>query len=219
MSQILEKETLLIDINQGPDAIAEALLDASKELEADLIIGIDVGGDAVAFGNEKGIASPLADSILTAALYKLSFKIPTIMGIFGFGSDGELTLSELECSFKTISQNQGLIGSWGITLETKKLMEEVMEIVPTEASKTPVEYSNGEFKSTTIRSGTRIINLNLSSTVTFYLDPKVVFEKVSKPAKVVSDCKNLLEANKALNKIGLKTELDLEHEKLKDTGN
>lgn len=219
VSEILEKETLLVDINQGPDATVEGLLDASKKLQADLIIGIDVGGDAVAFGNEKGIASPLADSIMTAALYKLSFNIPTIMGIFGFGSDGELSLSELESSFKTISQNQGLIGSWGITPETKELMEKVMQVVPTEASKMPVEYSKGKFKSTFIRSGTRRINLNLSSTVTFYLDPNVVFERVSKTARTVSGCKNLLEANKALNEMGLKTELDLEHEKLKAIGN
>ena len=41
----------------------------------------------------------------------------------------------------------------------------------------------------------------------------VVYEKISKPARVVTDCQSLEDANNNLNKIGLKTELDFEREK------
>ncbi|MFA9409107.1 MAG: DUF1152 domain-containing protein, partial [Candidatus Dadabacteria bacterium] len=42
-SEVIGEETLLVGINSGPDAIAEGLLDAAHKLEADLIIGVDVG--------------------------------------------------------------------------------------------------------------------------------------------------------------------------------
>lgn len=214
VAEVLGVETLLVDINNGVDSTVESLLDALSQLNADLIIGIDVGGDAAGFGNEEGLMSPLADAIMTSALYKLSSETTDIMGIFGFGSDGELTLQELENSFRSIAQNGGILGSWGLTQKTLEIMEEVIKVVPTEASRSPVLYAKGEFEDTKIRSGSRDVNLNLCSTVTFYLDPRVVYEKISEPARAVSNCKNLEEASKALNRIGIKTELDLEREKL-----
>lgn len=213
MSQVLGKETLLVDINYGVSTTAEGLLDAAKKLDCDIIIGIDVGGDAVGFGNEKGLMSPLADAIMTASFYKIRNKIPTMMGVFGFGSDGELTNGELENSFKTIAKNRGILGSWGITKKTLELMRKVIEVVPTEASRSPVQYAMGEFENASIRSGTVPVELNICSTLTFYLDPKVVFEKISKPAQTVIDCNSIEEASIALNNIGIKTELDLEIEK------
>ena len=38
--------------------------------------------------------------------------------MFGFGSDGELTLCELENSLSLLAQNKGILGSWGITQNT-----------------------------------------------------------------------------------------------------
>ena len=50
-------------------------------------------GDAIATRRpRKGILSPLADSTMIAALYNIRNEINTFLGMFGFGSDGELTL-------------------------------------------------------------------------------------------------------------------------------
>jgi hypothetical protein len=214
ISEIYGKETLLVDVNYGVKEVVNGLLDAAEKLDADLIVGIDVGGDAIAFGNEPGIMSPLADAIMTASLSELGKRIDTIMGVFGFGCDGELTMPELEKSIRKIAKEGGLLGSWGITHETLKELEKVVEIVPTEASRLPVEAAKGIFDRTTIRSGRRSVSLSIISTITFYLSPSVVFEKISKPARTVSECRSLAEANEALHKLGLKTELDYELERL-----
>jgi hypothetical protein len=214
ISEIYGKETLLVDVNYGVKEVVNGLLDAAEKLDADLIVGIDVGGDAIAFGNEPGIMSPLADAIMTASLSELEKRIDTIMGVFGFGCDGELTMPELEKSIRKIAKEGGLLGSWGITHETLKELEKVVEIVPTEASRLPVEAAKGIFDRTTIRSGRRSVSLSIISTITFYLSPGVVFEKISKPARTVSECRSLAEANEALHKLGLKTELDYELERL-----
>lgn len=212
VSQVIGKKTLLIDINDGPADVSRSLLDAANQLKCDLIIGIDVGGDAVAFGTEKGLMSPLADSVMISALYKLKDHIPCVMGVFGFGSDGELTIDELEYIFRIIAGYGGILGSWGISTETLKLMQDVVSVVPTEASRGPVEYAMGMFEQSTIRSGTRSVNLNLCSTSTYYLDPNIIFEKISATSRAVSDATSLVNANEKLNKMGIKTELDIERE-------
>jgi hypothetical protein len=213
MAEIYEKEMLLVDITKGVVGVVNGLNKAMSELNADLLIGIDVGGDSIGFGDEKGLASPLADAIMTASLSELSRKYDTLLGLFGYGSDGELTPDELESSLSLISREGGFLGAWGITAEILREMEMVISKIPTEASRIPVECAKGERGEKYIRRETRKVYLSTASTVTFYLSPVVVVEKVSKPARLVLGSKSLDEANEALHSIGLFTELDLERER------
>lgn len=214
VAEVLGEETLLIDINYGPAAVAEGILHAAEELGADLIIGVDVGGDLLALGNEPGLMSPLADSIMTAAFHRIESRMPAVMGLFGFGSDGELTREELERSMSMLAREGGLLGAWGITSEALALLERLIAVVPTEASRAPALYAKGEFPETAIRSGTRQVSLSMSSTVTFYFLPGVLYEKLSVISRAVADAESLLQANECLHGLGIRTEYDLELEKL-----
>ena len=213
-SEVYGVETLLVDIHLGPEAIAQGILDAAQKLGADLVIGVDVGGDVIAKGNEPGLMSPLADSLMLAAFALLEKDITSIIGLFGYGSDGELTQEELESSMGEILKKGGVLGSWGITQDALNKLEEVIAVVPTEASRLPVLYAKGEFEETKIRSGSRNVSLSVASTETFYFSPSVLFEN-SKLAKCVCECKSLEHANDCLHCIDVHTELDLEREKLK----
>lgn len=215
MAEIYGKEILLVDITRGVKGVVDGLRNAMKQLNADLLVGLDVGGDCIAFGDEKGLASPLADSIMTAALRELQEEFNAILGVFGFGSDGELTVQELEESFSIAAKEGGLLGAWGITPDVLQEMEMVISRVGTEASRIPVECAKGARSETTIRGGTRKVYRSIISTMTFYLSPKVVYEKISKPSRAVSNSKSLEEANDALHSIGLFTELDLERSRQK----
>ena len=215
-SEVMGVDTLLINIHPGPKAVAQGLMDAARQLNADLIVGVDVGGDVIARGDEPGLMSPLADSIMTSALARVEKEMPAIIGLFGFGSDGELTHNELEASIKDIAQDRGILGSWGITHSALDLLEKVIEVVPTEASRHPTLYAKGEFSDTTIRSGRRNVSLSIASTVTFYFSPSVLFEKFSALSRCVSEATSLEEANAALNSINIKTELDIEVERLRE---
>jgi hypothetical protein len=214
VAEVLGAETLLIGIHGGPEAVAEGLLDAAHVLNADLIIGIDVGGDLLAQGGEPGLMSPLADSIMTAAFSMLEGRISTIMGLFGFGSDGELTQEELERSMRVLAAERGLLGGWGITQDALELLEKIISIVPTEASRMPTLYAKGEFCDTTIRSGTRPVKLSMASTVTYYFSPGTLYYNISEMARCVAKAKSLEEANEALHSIGVRSELDIEVERL-----
>ena len=72
MAELLGEETVLVDATLGPAAIADGLATAAEALDADLIVFVDVGGDALAHGDEPGLASPLCDSLLLAAAAHLA---------------------------------------------------------------------------------------------------------------------------------------------------
>lgn len=213
IAEIYGIETLLVDITKGIEGVVEGLGKAMKAMDADLLVGIDVGGDSLAFGDEKGLASPLADSIMIASLAELEKEFSTVLGVFGYGSDGELSAQELERSLSVVAKGGGLLGAWGITPKIVRELEMVISKVGTEASRIPVECAKGAIGETTIRGGTRKVILSPMSTLTFYFSPRVVYEEVSKPARIVSGSKSLDEANEALHSIGLFTELDLERKR------
>ena len=93
-------------------------------------------------------------------------------------------------------------------------MKRVIEVVPTEASRSPVIYASGEFDGAPIRSGMRFVDLNFTSTVTIYIDINVLYEEISSFSRVISGSKDIEEANDRLHEIGIRSELDLERDRV-----
>ena len=89
--------------------------------------------------------------------------------------------------------------------------------MPTEASAIPLRCAKGAWGETKIRYDERTVKLTPLSTLTFYLTPSAVFESVARPARAVASSSSLEEANTALNALGIKTELDLERERVRKT--
>jgi hypothetical protein len=214
IAAVLARDILLVDINRGAIDVAEGLEKAAEALEADLFVGLDVGGDSMARGGEKGLRSPLADSIMLAAYAELEARgHRSLWGVFGYGSDGELTTEEVEVALSDVARAGGLLGAWALTPKVVAELEEVIKTVPTEASAVPVECARGAWGEKKIRDDRRTVRLTPLTTLTFYLSSAVLFETLSRPARAVAQSRSLEEANEALHAIGLKTELDLERER------
>lgn len=214
MADFLGREVLLVDINGGVKGTVEGLEAALKALKADLLVGVDVGGDSLAQGGEPGLRSPLADSIMLAAYAEIERRgRPALWAVFGYGSDGEMTDEEIETALHKVAQGGGLLGAWGLTQKVVEELEAVIQKVQTEASAIPVECARGAWGERRIRQDRRRVRLTPLTTLTFFLSPDVLFRTLSRPARVLKDCSSLEEANEALHAIGLKTELDLEREK------
>lgn len=214
MAGICSQEILLIDINGGVKGVIEGLEAALKEFQADLLVGVDVGGDSLAEGTEPGLRSPLADSIMLAAYAEFERRgWRTLWGVFGYGSDGELTVEEIEFALNRVAKSGGLLGAWALTPKVVAELEEVIKEVQTEASAVPVECAKGAWGEKRIRQGQRRVKLTPLATLTFFLSPTVVYQTLARPAQAVSKSSSLEEANQALQALGLKTELDLEREK------
>jgi hypothetical protein len=214
MSAVQGKEVLLIDINGGVGGVVSALQAAMKELKADLLLGLDVGGDSLAQGHEPGLRSPLADSIMLAAFADLEKRgWRTLWGVFGYGSDGELSVDEIEVALSKVAAAGGLLGAWSLTGKTAVELEEVIKTVPTEASAVPVQCFRGALGEGKIRSGQRTVKLTPLTALTFFMSASLLYETLSRPAQAVRACASLEAANDALHAMGIRTELDLERER------
>ena len=211
MAGFLNRPTLLIAIDDGPAAIAEGLAHALQQLDRDLLLFIDVGGDVLAHGDEPGLRSPLCDAIMLAAAARLAAAgTPVLLGIFGVGCDAELTAEEVLARLADVAGAGGMCGARGLTEAVAARLEASMELVPTEASAQAVRAFRGASGPVTIRGGARSFELSTVAALTFYLDVEVTFTTAGRLARAVADAGSLEAANDALAKLGVRTELDLE---------
>ena len=211
MAEFLGEPTVLIDINAAPARIAASLAEAIAALKADLLVLVDVGGDVIAHGDEPGLRSPLADAVMLAVGGRLSTSgQPVLLGIFGVGCDAELTPDEVLDRLATVAEAGGLCGARGLTGPVAERMEASMELVNTEASAQAVRAFRGASGTSTIRGGTRTLELSPIAARTFYLDVDITINAAGRLAQAVSEAGSLEEANDALNALGVDTELDYE---------
>jgi hypothetical protein len=213
MAAFLAKEVLLVDISGGVKGVVAGLERAIEELNIDLLVGIDVGSDSLAKGAEPGLRSPLADSIMLAAFVELEKRgYRTLWGVFGYGSDGELTVDEIEAALSSLAGAGGLLGAWSLTPKTAAELEAAIKTVPTEASAIPVQGFRGSSGESEIRGGSRRVKLTPLTALTFFMSATKLFDTLSCPAQAVYGSSSLDGANNALHALGVKTELDSERE-------
>jgi hypothetical protein len=216
MAQVLGERTVLVDVNDGPQTVADGLAVAADKLDRDLIVFVDVGGDLLAQGDEPGLRSPLCDALMLAAAARLGDAgRPVLAAIFGIGCDAELTPDEVLARLSDVAAAGGLGGARGLTEPVAQRLEQAMELVPTEASAQAVRAYRGASGQATIRGGTRTLELSPVAALTFYVDVGVTMRTSGRLATALSDAATLEEANAALNALGVRTELDLESEAVK----
>jgi hypothetical protein len=214
MAEFLGEPTVLVDVNEGPATLAEGLGRAAAELACDLVVLVDVGGDALAHGDEPGLASPLCDALMLAAgvLLAGTGTVPVLAGVFGIGCDGELRPAEVLERLAEVGRAGGLAGWRGLTEPVVERLDAAVEAVPTEASAQALRCFRGELGDTTIRSGRRTVELSPVGAGTVYLDPVAALGSAARLAAAVRDCADIEAGERALSELGVRTELAFERE-------
>jgi hypothetical protein len=211
MAAVLGRPTVLIDIHPGPAVVAEGLRVAVGELEADLVVFLDVGGDVLAHGDEAGLRSPLCDAVMLAVAERLrAADVPVLLAVFGTGCDSELTDEEVLSRIAQVAAAGGLLAARGMTPEVADVVQDAVAAVPTEASAMALQAVRGGVGPVAIRGGERRFELSLIAAITFFLDVGVSYAVAGRLAQALSAAGSLEEANDALNALGVRTELDLE---------
>jgi hypothetical protein len=217
MAELLGEETVLVDATLGPEELADGIATAAGELGAELVVFLDVGGDALAHGDEPGLASPLCDALLLAAAARLARRphAPAVLGaIFGIGCDGELTPAEVLQRLAEVGASGGLLGARGLTPAIAARLEEAVEVVPTEASAQAIRCFRGDTGMTSIRRGRRTVELSPVGALTFYFDPVAALGSAARLAAAVMDARDLEHGNELLHGLDVYTELDYERDAL-----
>src|SRR3954451_3102800 len=213
---LLGVQTVLVDVTLGPRVIADGLESAAQSMGCDLIVFLDVGGDALAHGDEPGLGSPLCDAVMLAAADLLAEReVPVLGGLFGIGCDGELAPGEVLERLAEVGVAGGLAGAIGLTPEVAALLEQAVDSVPTEASAQAVAAFRGASGTVPIRDGRRTGRLSPLATVTFFFLVPAAVRSAARLALAVRDAADLDEANAILRSLGVRTELDWETERRK----
>ena len=223
MAGFLGEETVLVDPTGGPAAVAQGLTEAVAVLGADLLVLIDVGGDAIAHGDEPGLGSPLCDAILMAAGNRIQATHggeaahgggpaapPVLGGVFGVGCDGELTPREVDARLGEIAAAGGLAGARGLTEPVARRLEASIEHVPTEASAMALRAFRGLIGPTPIRGGRRTVEVTTAAAGTVYFDVARAVASAAWLPGMVDAANDIDEANELLRSKGIRTELDFE---------
>jgi hypothetical protein len=214
MAELLGEDTVLVDVNQGPAAIAAGLGEAAAALGCDLIVFVDVGGDVLAHGDEPGLASPLCDAVMLAAAVRLAGGpgLRVLGAVFGVGCDGELTPDEVLARLGEVEDAGGLLGRLPIDEAAASRLGEAVAAVPTEASALALRAFHGESGPVEIRAGRRRVDLRPLAAGTVFFDPPVAARSAARLAAAVHDAADLDAANAILHRLGVRTELDYERE-------
>ena len=202
----LGEETVLIDVTDGAAGAARGIAAASAELGCDLVILIDIGGDAIADGSEPGLASPLCDAVMIAA--GAAAGMPCVLGVLGAGCDGELQPGEVLVRVAALAR----AGAWLDTLGTSSAAAEIEAagaVAVTEASLLVARAARGEFGPVEIRGGRRTVDLGPVAALAFIFDLDAALAELPL-ARAVAGATDIEAARDALNAIGVSTELDYE---------
>jgi hypothetical protein len=211
MAEFLGERTVLLDIDGGAATVAAGLDAAARALRCDLIVFVDVGGDVLARGDEPGLRSPLCDAVMLAVASLLrAAGHDLLLAIFGIGCDAELTPNEVLARIAAVAAEGGLAGARGLTEPIAERLEGAIRVVPTEASAQAVRAFRGASGIARIRGGSRALELSTVAAVTFYLDVEATMRACGRLARAVYDAPSLEDANRALGRLGVRTELDLE---------
>ncbi len=153
MAGHLGAETVLIDPNGGAAGASEGITAAAGELECDLLVCVDVGGDVLARGDEPGLASPLCDAVMLAGARHASDRLECVLAVLGPGCDGELTAAEVLERVAAFGRTGAWLGTWSVTPEGADEIHDAALAVRTEASLQVARCARGEVGETPIRGG------------------------------------------------------------------
>ena len=208
----LGSPTVLIDITGGPAGAAEGIGAAAGLLGCDLVVYVDIGGDAIATGSEPGLGSPLCDAVMLAAGLRLGTRLDGVVAVLGAGCDGELTVDEVLGRVAALAAADAWIGTSSISAVQADEIERAARASGTEASMQVVRCARGELGEAEIRGGRRRVALGPFGALSFFFDLEAAAAELPLVA-AVGDAESLEDAREALNALGVSTELDFERER------
>jgi hypothetical protein len=208
----LGAETVLIDVSRGTMGAAEGIRATASELDCELAVYVDVGGDALAVGDEPGLASPLCDAVMLAAGLSLADELPGVLTVLGPGCDGELTPEQVLDRVAALARTGSWLGTWSLTPQLADEVEAAARLSGTEASMQVVRCARGETGEAAIRGGRRHVFLGPTGALAFLFDLEAAAPELAL-ARAVMESADIEVARATLDELGVRSELDYERSK------
>lgn len=211
VARFLGTPTVVIDVSGGAVGATAGIEAALAELRCDLLVCVDIGGDAIAAGGEPGLASPLCDAVMLAAA-AAARRTPTVLAVLGAGCDGELRPAEVLGRVAALAAAGAWLGAAGVTSEAAEEIEGAAREAFTEASVQVARCARGELGEVSIRDGRRTVELGPAGALAFLFDLRAALKELPL-AGAVDGSTSIEAARRALAARGVRTELDFELER------
>jgi hypothetical protein len=203
----LGAETVLIDVTAGAPGVAAGIGAAAEELACDLVVLVDIGGDAIAGGDEAGLASPLCDAVMIAG--GAAAELPCLLAVLGAGCDGELRPAEVLERVAVLARAEAWIATTGVTPEVADELIAAAEVAVTEASLLVARCARGAIGEVAIRGGRRTVEAGPLGALGFLFDLDAALAEPPLVRAVAGE-PSITAAHEALEQIGVGTELGYE---------
>ena len=217
VAEHLGRVTALVDVNDGPAAVADGITTLADRLECDLVVLLDVGGDVLATGSEPGLSSPLCDALMLAAASHLPERLEVVGCAYGTGCDGELTVAEVLGRVAVLGREGNWLGTVSSTADAARETIDLAADVPTEASLLAARCALGESGPVPIRGGRRTVDLGPVGALGFVFGARAAIGAAAPLADLVADAGSIEEARTRMEARGIRTELDYERERVAES--
>jgi hypothetical protein len=208
LASFLSEPTVLVDITGGPPGAAAGIANAMQHLECDLLVLVDIGGDAIAAGDEPGLASPLCDAVMIAGGHAASGG-DALLGVLGAGCDGELRPAEVMERVSALAREGAWLATTGVAPAEADEIERAAAVAVTEASLMVARCAKGVHGEVEIRGGRRTVEAGPLGAVCFMFDVETAFAALPLPA-AVAGASSIADAHEALAERAVATELGYE---------
>jgi hypothetical protein len=201
----LPAQLLLLDPACGTVGLAEQITAAARHVDADHLVLVDVGGDALTTGADAGLRSPLADQLSLAACIRTG--LPSRLVIAGAGLDGELPAA-------TIAQRLSDLDAESLPdldAAAVKPVRHVFRWHPSEASGLLAAAAAGHHGVVEVRDAGDRVHLSAATTRLAWVDAKRAASIT--PAAHLTDCDSLDAAQRTIRELTGLSEIDYETRK------
>ncbi len=206
VADYVEDGIAVFELEGGVAGYARGVSEYIRDHGVEAVIGIDVGGDILAKGDEENLWSPLMDS---ATLALLSLFRDSILAVHSPGADGELSQNYVLERISMVYRKGGGLGARGLTKDDADLLEKLTSKAITEAGRIPLLAFKGYYGWYPIRGGTRRVFVSPVNTITFFMYASKAYS-LSPPAEMIRMTDSFTEIVEVMNKAGIYTEYNLE---------
>ena len=202
VAEQMDVEAFALEVDDGVVGMRDGINALAKHIGAGLVVGVDCGSDTFYTGTETKVLSPTVDAMTLAALADCAPK--SIMGLIGYGCDGDLMPDELDASVKTVVKKGGMVGARGLTPADMRDMEKFFAVWPNPVEEWPLKAAKGELGWKNMNTLWSILVTPLTSVMLFF-EPKILAEH-NPLANAVRNSSTLKESEEATVRLGLMPE-------------
>ncbi len=200
-AKAINKPVYVLDLKGGWYSMFKGFRKLVDVTAPDQLIIVDAGGDSLAYGWERNLWSPLADSL------SLSASPTATLAIYGPGCDGELSTEEVLEKILELYAKGCNEGGFVIDRKLATYGLEIVKYVRTEASRISLEVALGRVGEVKLRSGSRRVRTSPILAVVFFINSTCVD---SLTIKAVKGSRSVEEASNKLLNLCIFSELELE---------